>query len=168
MNEIWKDISNYEGLYKISNRGRVFSKRTNKILKDVSTGSGYRSVSLSDYLHKKKRYYIHRLVAIAFLGIPRNLRCVVNHKNLNKKDNNVENLEWVTPEENMAHAYNNGKIDYRRPMRCDNTTGVKGVSPHRGGFQVEICGHYVGWYKDMATAHFARWDAERSLYGKNI
>ena len=81
--------------------------KNHKILKDASTGSGYRSVSLSDSLHRKKRYYIHRLVAKKFLDIPLNPRCVVNHKNLDKKDNTVENLEWVTPEENMAHAYNN-------------------------------------------------------------
>ena len=161
--EIWKDIPGYEGLYKISSLGRVLSLRTGLFRKDVQSGRGYRAVQLSDNNGKKKRHYIHRLVAYAFLGTPPSPTCEVNHKDLDKTNNVVDNLEWCTPEENMHHAYLNGKTDYRRPIRNDNTTGQKGVSPCSGGYQVSICGKYIGWSKNLSSAIAMRKNAEKEL-----
>lgn len=161
--EIWKDIPGYEGLYKISNYGTVFSFFTGTVRSSVNAGRGYRAIQLSDGLGHKKRHYVHRLVAEAFLCQPSSDSMTVNHKNLDKTDNRVENLEWMTSQENSHHAYLNGRTDYRRPMRCDNTTGYKGISPHTGGYAVSLNGHYIGWYKNLENAVHARKEAERRL-----
>lgn len=161
--EIWKDVPGYEGLYSISNRGTVFSYFTGTIRASVNCGRGYRAVQLSDGLGHKKRHYVHRLVAEAFLGKPSENTMTVNHKNLDKTDNRVENLEWMTSQENTHHAYLNGRIDYRRPLRRDNRTGYKGICQHTGGYEVTLNGHYIGWYKNIDDAVKAREEAERRI-----
>lgn len=115
--EIWKDVDGYVGLYKVSNFGRIKSiclnrfdkngKKYNKkpiIMKQSFTSTGYLMVNL-----KKKFFKVHRLVAIAFLENTENKKHI-NHKDCNPLNNNVENLEWVTPKENVIHALEN----YRR------------------------------------------------------
>lgn len=105
--EIWKDIEGYEGLYQVSNLGRVKSNlRKGKILKSNSTYDGYYNVTLSKN-GKLKTYRIHRLVCIAFLDNPLN-KSEVNHIDGNKKNNNIENLEWCTRSENAEHAHKTG------------------------------------------------------------
>jgi hypothetical protein len=97
--EIWKEIEGYEGLYQVSNEGRIRSKRRIKIQGDYN---GYKKVRLS----KKSRQLtkqVHRLVAKAFIPNPEN-KPFVNHKDLNRSNNNVNNLEWVTHQENVNHA----------------------------------------------------------------
>lgn len=116
--EIWKDISGYEGLYQISNLGRVKSLpririgkgipyiTKGKILKNSpgATG-GYLRVNLCKN-YKQTFFYVHRLVADAF--IPKiEGKNVVNHINGLKTDNRVENLEWSTIEDNLQHAIDN-------------------------------------------------------------
>ena len=160
--EIWRDIPGYEGIYSISNYGKVYSHISGRIRSDVKSGNGYRAIQLSDSQHKKHRFYIHRLVSLTFLGPPRHPDYVVNHKNLNKTDNRIENLEWVSQRENYRHAYTHGRTDYRRPIRSDNSTGTKGISRHTGGYQVMFCGKYMGWYKSIEKAVSARLDAERT------
>lgn len=92
MIEIWKDIKDYEGLYQVSNYGRVRSLKTYMILKPRKSNSGYFRVGLSKK-GKHKWFLIHRLVATAFLSNPLNLP-QVNHKDENKTNNKLENLEW--------------------------------------------------------------------------
>lgn len=94
--EIWKDINGYEGLYEVSNLGRVKSKR--KILKPIN--GEYLKVGLSKN-GVQKTLYIHRLVAETFLG-KSNLQ--VNHKDENKHNNYVDNLEWISFKENMNYG----------------------------------------------------------------
>lgn len=109
MNEIWKDVIGYEDYFQISNLGRLFSKRRNKILKCRVTKSGYEEIHT--YVNKKSVFFkIHRLVAIAFIDNPEN-KPEVNHIDCDKLNNKVDNLEWVTGSENVIHAYENNLIN---------------------------------------------------------
>ena len=110
--EEWRDIKGYEGLYQISNKGRVKTLGNNKTRKEKILSprkrNGYFSVRLCKKGEKPKEFNIHRLVAQAFLLNPYNLP-VVNHKDENKLNNNVENLEWCTQAYNVNYSYNNCK-----------------------------------------------------------
>lgn len=104
-NRRWKDIKGYEGYYKISDDGLVFSVRKNKVLKTSKTHYGYEFIVL--YAHNtEKTHLIHRLVANEFIPNPNNYPCV-NHKDEIRNNNKVENLEWCT------HKYNNNYGTYR-------------------------------------------------------
>jgi len=100
--EIWKEIVGYEGRYLISSSGKVKSLYRNKILKHSTSSNGYLGVSLSKE-SKIKTFHIHRLLAEHFLSNPKNLPCV-NHKDGNKHNNEISNLEWSTFKENTDHA----------------------------------------------------------------
>jgi hypothetical protein len=115
MQEIWKDIKGYEGLYKVSNLGRV--KSLNRVIKNkngslrsleermlnpLKDTDGYLMVGLFQY-GNQKRCKIHRLVAETFLENPNN-KPQVNHINEIKSDNKLSNLEWVTAKENVNHG----------------------------------------------------------------
>lgn len=114
--EVWKDIEGFEGKYQVSNMGNVrsFSRWKNgNILKPGTNGSGYFYVQLvKDGRKNVIVRVIHRLVAIAFIENPDNLP-EVNHIDGNKKNNNVENLEWVSRERNIQHAFDIGLIPRR-------------------------------------------------------
>ena len=96
-NEQWKTIQGYEGLYSVSNRGRVYSYRSKRCLKPAHTKAGYHCVHLADK-GKVSVMFIHRLVALAFIPNPQD-KPTVNHINEIKTDNRVENLEWATNHE---------------------------------------------------------------------
>ena len=106
MKEIWKSITGYEGLYKVSNLGRVKSLNfrhtgKEKILRPLLCG-GYLNVQLCKE-GKMKPCLIHRLVATAFIENPENLP-EVNHKNQVKTDNRVDNLEWCSRKYNVRYS----------------------------------------------------------------
>lgn len=125
--EIWKDIPEYEGLYQASNLGRVRSldrvsigvrfnsTRKGRILKGRPVRHGYLAIVLYGKDLSLKNIAIHRVVAITFLDNPENKPCV-NHKNLIKTDNRLENLEWCTHQENMKHAGKNGVMGGTKGM----------------------------------------------------
>jgi len=104
MKEIWKNIQGFEGLYKVSNKGQVLSVRKGILLKQSIGTDGYYKVSLCDGKTHYKR--VNRLVAEAFIPKVEG-KNIVNHIDLNKLNNNVDNLEWSTIKENTIHAYNN-------------------------------------------------------------
>lgn len=93
MDEIWRDIKGYEGLYQISNKGRVWSVKRQIYMKQNIVNSYYQ-LSLVCKNGKQKSEKVHRLVALTFLGEPPEGKTVVNHKDENKLNNCVENLEW--------------------------------------------------------------------------
>lgn len=124
MEEIWKDVVGYEGIYQVSNTGRVRSLSRHRIvgwadytskemmLKQSENRCGYKFV----WLHKnkdRKIFKIHRLVAEAFIPNPNNFRCI-NHKDENKANNHAENLEWCN------HSYNNNYGARNHKVRIAN------------------------------------------------
>lgn len=99
------DIPDYEGLYKINEFGDVLSLKFNKIKANGADGCGYKNLSL--YKDGKPLYIkVHQLVARVFLGASNGL--CVNHKDGNKKNNHISNLEYVTQKENIHHAWKMG------------------------------------------------------------
>lgn len=105
--EIWKQVENFEN-YEISTHGRIRKNYKNgkvKYLKPMVTHKGYLVVELWKK-GKRKRVKVHRLVAKAFIENPNNLP-QINHKDMNKKNNNVENLEWITNRDNCIHYHQN-------------------------------------------------------------
>lgn len=106
--EIWKPLPGTKGLIEISNEGRVrsFLRGSERILKTQLDQKGYQRFSIT-IDRQKKTYKLHREVAKAFIPNEHNLP-QVNHKNGNKADNSVNNLEWVTNLENAHHAIENG------------------------------------------------------------
>ena len=112
MEEIWKDIEGYEGYYQVSNYGRVKSlnyHRTGKerIMKPKKDSKGYLQVLLCKE-GKVKHYFVHRLVAVAFVDNPQNLP-IINHIDENPKNNNANNLEWCTQKYNINYGTRNKK-----------------------------------------------------------
>lgn len=117
MNEIWKDVTDYEDYYQVSNMGRYRSKdryvdrkhnpyiKKGMVLNGTKNHAGYIMVQCG-----KKQERLHRLVAKKFLDDVPDKNCI-NHKNGIKTDNRVENLEWCTRKENIKHAYENGLIN---------------------------------------------------------
>ena len=127
-----KDIPEYEGLYAITNMGRVWSypkrckhgRKTGKWLSPVNHRNGYLQIVFSKNGERKK-YLIHRLVAFTFLPCEKN-GLEINHKNGIRNDNRVENLEWVTRQQNNFHAYRVlGRINSNRQREVASLCGKK-------------------------------------------
>ena len=113
MEEIWKTIEGYEN-YKVSNTGYVMNSLTGKILKPGNNGCGYIHVALYYKDHKVKTIMIHRLVAKAFIPNPNNLP-QVNHIDECKTNNCVDNLQWMTSEDNINHGTHNKRVGMHNP-----------------------------------------------------
>ena len=116
--EEWRLIDGYEN-YEVSSIGRIKSLSRVKIISDIdrkmpeiilkqsTRGKGYLSVQLTSCSHKQKTKSVHRLVAIAFIENVDGLE-TVNHKDLNKENNSVENLEWMSAADNTRHSFRVG------------------------------------------------------------
>lgn len=133
--EVWKPVVGYEGMYEVSNLGRVksvyriFVRKDGKklpirerILKHANTSSGYPAVRICGY-GKKPTTYIHRLVAGAFIDNPENKPCV-NHINGIKTDNRVDNLEWCSYQENEIHSRDTGLNKSKTKIIINTETGI--------------------------------------------
>jgi len=125
--EIWKDIKGYEGIYQVSNLGNVRSVdrtlRGNSGRVRFYNGQPTTQYEIGGYLHvclskngTPKHKKVHRLIAIAFVPNQNN-KPFINHINGIKTDNSIENLEWCTAKENIAHAWESGLCDHRTNNR---------------------------------------------------
>ena len=123
MVEEWKDIDGYEGLYQVSNLGNVKSLakfdrlgrfHKERILSTCDNGSGYLVVNLK-HNGKQRMKTVHKLVANHFIYNPDN-KPEINHKDGNKKNNRVDNLEWCNRSENVKHAFKTG-LNYQTGKR---------------------------------------------------
>ena len=132
MKEIWKDIPNYEGLYQASNLGRIKSLRSNLILSQIDNSKGYLYVTLS-INGKRKNEYVHRLIAKTFLQNYDENK-VTNHKNYNKKDNNINNLECITQKENIRYSIKNRK----KFLKFKTNTGEHHICKRGNIFRVVV------------------------------
>lgn len=139
--EIWKDIPGYEGLYQVSNLGRVRSldrltpmpngklrRECGRVMYQSTTRCGYYVIGLSKG-DKRKYFSVHRLVAMAFIHNPDNLRCV-NHKDENKMNNHLDNLEWCSSSYNNQYGSRLERVSKaigRKVVQLDEHGNVIGV-----------------------------------------
>lgn len=116
--EFFKEIVGFEGLYRISNYGRIISISKKIEMKQRPNDQGYMKVSLCKD-NVKKRFFVHRLVALTFLPNPNNYPCI-NHKDGNKQNNRMLNLEWCTHSQNIQHSYDKGLRKTKMVGQYDN------------------------------------------------
>ena len=159
MKEIWKDIKEYEGLYQVSNLGKIRTldryvnclygqKRLLKgqIVKLFKNNSGYFIVSL--YRENKfKNFLVHRLVAQAFIQNSEN-KSEVNHIDGNKENNCVDNLEWVTKSENELHASKTGLTERHKKIVAENNKKIKSKKV----LQYSLNGEFLKEYCSVSEA----------------
>lgn len=128
--DIWKPITGFDGLYEISSSGQVRSlhkRNRGKIIPQRIDRAGYYTIRLSKK-GKNSSFYLHRIIAVAFVE-NLNDKPFVNHKNGNKLDNRISNLEWVSHSENMLHAYRMGLCCKGSSVEViDICTGAKYIS----------------------------------------
>ena len=146
--EVWKDINEFKGYYQVSNFGRIkslfryakvkngFRSVPEKILKPKIDKDGYLHVVLQKD-RKLKYLAIHRIVADTFIDNPNNLPHV-NHKNENKQDNRVENLEWCTEQYNCNYGNRNKKLS-KSKYKAINQYSLKGdlIKEWESGISIE-------------------------------
>lgn len=124
--EIWKPVVGWEGYYEVSSKGQVKSlsrrmhnyTKPGRILRQHDNGHSYLNVGLHAPGRVDKHAYVHILVAQAFIPNPDNLR-EVNHKDFNKQNNCVENLEWVTSRENKLHYMRSKRAKQKMAERSE-------------------------------------------------
>lgn len=137
-----RDVVGYEDYYAVTEDGRVWSKRHNKFLKGHLSKKGYVKVSLWD-CEKVKTMFVHRLVCEAFHGPMSEEGMVVDHINAVRDDNRVENLRWVTVEQNNAHSAELGNVPPQRAVVVFNEAGdIK-------RFPSQKAARKAGWPVDM-------------------
>ena len=185
MTEEWRDIPEYDGRYQISNYGRVrsipyvryqqskhpgvmmYKHHPGKIMTPTGNGNGYLIIGLRNGKHRKN-YYIHRLVAEAFIPNPDGLK-EVNHIDYNKGNNIVTNLEWVSRKENLDWSHGRGwhTRSEQSTARLTNI-GMRYISIRNGKYRVSIHNKRLGYQFDKCyiTLEEAIAAKEQFIHGK--
>ena len=142
---MWKDIIGYENQYEINEKGEVRNKKTKKILSISKSTNGYLKV----HLYKNnmlKNCYIHRLIAEMFIPNPHNYLCV-NHKDGNKTNNKIDNLEWCSYSMNNKHAYNNKLKTITNKFK--NSMKENGIKRRKSVLQYSLDGCLIKEWKSI-------------------
>lgn len=155
MEEIWKDIKGYEGLYQVSNLGNIRSlKFKNNIIEKErirvlrqQLRNGYLTINLTKN-GKRKNYQIHRLVAQEFISNP-NQYSIVNHKDYKKTNNRVDNLEWCTQKYNVNYSICNMKNKVH--VKNTETYGIYYREKHNN-YEVNLKKKYYGKFSNYNEA----------------
>ena len=147
---IWKDVVGYEGFYLVSNTGKVKSMIKNKVLSPFINNSGYYRV----HLRGGRKFSIHRLVCMAFIGDPCGFH--VNHKDRDKLNNNIENLEYVTMKKNSLYI----RTSKRGVSMC-------GPSTFRARIWINDRMEHIGKYLTKEDAYSAYYDKFIEVNGFN-
>lgn len=157
-NEIWKDIEGYEGIYQISNYGRIksFYKNEGKILKNEIRNT-YKIIQLTKD-KKRKSFQIHRLVAKAFIPNSNNYK-IVNHKDFNRENNDVDNLEWCTQKYNVNYS----KINMVGKNHIFDKEKYGIYKRNNDKYEVTIKKKYYGSYRTFKEAQKVRNEALNEL-----
>lgn len=163
--EEWREIPGYDGRYQVSSLGNFRSVSTNRCIHGsltkikrirnfslIDNGNGYLYVSVSDN-GKRRNIYIHRAVAEAFIPHEKG-KNVVNHKDFNKKNNCVENLEWCDQRQNVQYSSHRMK---KPKSACRNTnTGEKYITLKRGKYVLNIKGRICKTFSDLSEAKMCK------------
>lgn len=152
MEEEWRDVVGYETRYEVSSTGKVFSHRCGRLLKQHKNPDGYYKVKLQKANGEVHTCFVHRLVAIAFIPNPEDKE-TVNHKDTNKTNNNIDNLEWCTKGENTRHAWANGccKITEAQREWAKKLTQM-GVEKNRQPIQCISNGEVIAKFRSISDA----------------
>lgn len=147
--EIWKEIPFTNGEYMVSSTGQVKTVKTGRVLTPIIDQRGYERVCLFK-VNREKRYKVHRLVAITFIPNPED-KAQVNHKDGNKRNNSVENLEWVTNDENMRHSRENGL--HERHQRFCESRKKRVIATHIDSGDQTVFDSILAARKAIGTCH---------------
>lgn len=162
MKEVWRDIKGYEGLYQVSNMGNVKSLEKyivnknqklqfyNEHILKPNIAMGYLKVTLSKG-NKQHTLRVHILVAQTFIPNPNN-KCEVNHKDGNKLNNCVNNLEWCSRSENEKHAY---RLGLAKPSLKQKSAVAKYATEHysKSIMQYDMNGNFIKEWESMADIY---------------
>lgn len=148
MIERWKDVENFPN-YQISNTGLVKNITTERTLKPSLDSYGYQQVILSNN-GVKKAHLVHRLVAKAFVD-GRNDSLQINHRDGIKTNNAASNLEWVTPSENLKHAYRNG-LAYRSDLAGTRPVKIRVIETGQIFYSETECANALGIKREGINA----------------
>ena len=152
----WLPVVGYEGLYEVSECGDIYSIKSGRTLNAWDSGNGYLRVELFDKHHKNKQLHVHRIVAAAFIPNPHDLP-YVNHKDQNKANNAVSNLEWCTAKYNTNYGdavirRSKSAEWYYKSERCKAAMSTVGKSRSKPVMQYDTDGNLISEYPSASEA----------------
>ena len=160
----------FNGKYLVDDLGRVWSNKNQQYLAGHENANGYIQVDLYNENGKRNKLSVHRIVAEAFIPNPKN-KPWINHKDSNRSNNNLDNLEWATPTDNQYHAWSEGKRSNTKSSSGERFIYLTGDAFR---IRVPVAGEmvYIGMYLKLVDAVVARnkflKDLKNINYGKKL